>query len=102
MTKAPALPEGHVVARAANATGNREMEMKGGLRSGPLAVAVNCRGEGELAVTVEPVGLSFSLRCVAGRTSSAYNQLDLKRSRARGTVSVSAPSTVRWAIAVGR
>ncbi|MFJ3310303.1 hypothetical protein ACIPSA_46395 [Streptomyces sp. NPDC086549] len=102
MTKAPTLPEGHVVAQAVNAAGNREMEVKGGLKSGPLSILVNCQGKGKLTISVNPVGLSFPLDCVAGQTSSTFNQLNLKRPRTQGTVSVTAPSTVRWAITVGR
>ncbi|GAA3097137.1 hypothetical protein GCM10017687_04790 [Streptomyces echinatus] len=101
MTKAPALLEGEVVAQAVNASGNREMDVKGGLKSGPLAVLVNCLGDGKLTVEVKPVGLSLPLECVAGEVSSAYNQLDLKDAREQGSVSVTAPSTVRWAITVG-
>ncbi|MEV5145504.1 hypothetical protein [Streptomyces sp. NPDC052727] len=102
VTKAPALPDGDVVAQAVNASGNREMDVKGGLKGGPLAVLVNCKGNGKLTVEVKPVGLSFPLECVAGEVSSTYNQLDLKRTRQQGTVSVTAPSNVRWAITVGR
>ncbi|CAL9327102.1 hypothetical protein [Streptomyces sp. SudanB182_2057] len=101
VTKAPVLPDGEVVAQAVNASGNRELEVKGGFKSGPLAVLVNCKGQGELTVEVKPVGLSFPLKCVAGEVSSTYNQMDLKKTREQGTVSVTAPSTVRWAITVG-
>ncbi|MDN3258915.1 hypothetical protein QWJ26_03660 [Streptomyces sp. CSDS2] len=102
VTKAPALPAGEVVAQAVNAAGNRELEIAGGLKSGPLAVLVHCKGKGKLTVEVEPVGLNFPLECVAGEVSSTYNQLDLKNTRGQGTVSVTAPSTVRWSITVGQ
>ncbi|MFJ4522698.1 hypothetical protein ACIP4Y_17395 [Streptomyces sp. NPDC088810] len=102
VTKAPTLPDGNVVVKAANVTGNREMDIKGGLKAGPLSVMVNCQGEGELTVRVEPAGLRFPLKCVAGEVSSTYNQLNLKHTRAQGTVRVTAPSGVRWAITVGR
>ncbi|WP_235192986.1 hypothetical protein [Streptomyces viridochromogenes] len=102
MTKAPVLPEGEVVAQAVNATGNREMDIRGGIKSGPLSVLVNCQGQGTLTVSVEPVGLSFPLECVDGEVSSTFNQLSLKRARDHGTVSVTAPSQVRWALTVGR
>ncbi|MBL1087449.1 hypothetical protein JK359_36800 [Streptomyces actinomycinicus] len=78
------------------------MDVKGGLKSGPLAILVNCKGHGKLTVEVKPVGMSFPLECAAGEVSSTYNQLDLKKPREQGTVSVTAPSTVRWAITVGR
>ncbi|WP_405870808.1 MULTISPECIES: hypothetical protein [unclassified Streptomyces] len=102
MTKAPVLPDGKVVAQAANASGNREMEIQGGITAGSLSVLVNCQGKGTLTVSVEAVGLSFPLECVDGEVSSTFNQLDLKRSREHGTVNVTAPSHVRWALTVGR
>ncbi|WP_258564753.1 hypothetical protein [Streptomyces sp. WELS2] len=102
MTKAPVLLDGEVVAQAVNASGNRELEVEGGLKSGPFAVLVNCKGEGKLTVEVKPVGVSFLLKCVAGDISSTYNQLDLKSTHEQGTVSVTAQSIVHWAITVGR
>lgn len=102
VTKAPVLPDGKVVAQAVNATGNREMEIRGGIKAGPLSVLVNCQGQGTLTVSVEPVGLSFPLECVDGEVSSTFNQLSLKRARVHGTVSVTAPAGVRWALTVGR
>ncbi|MEU9055707.1 hypothetical protein AB0D37_35845 [Streptomyces sp. NPDC048384] len=102
MTKAPVLPDGEVVAQAVNVTGNREVDIRGGIKAGPLSVLVNCQGQGKLTVSVEPVGLSFPLECVNGEVSSTFNQLSLKRARDHGTVSVTAPSSVRWALTVGR
>lgn len=102
VTNAPVLPDGEVVAQAVNATGNREMDIRGGIKAGPMSVLVNCQGKGTLTISVEPVGLSFPLECVDGEVSSTYNQLSLKRDRDQGTVSVTAPSRVRWALTVGR
>ncbi|MEU0337259.1 hypothetical protein [Streptomyces sp. NPDC006193] len=102
VTKAPTLPDGEVVAKAVNAAGNRELDIKGGLKAGPLSIMVNCQGEGEMAILVQQVGLSFRLKCDAGGVSSTYNQLNLKHTRKQGTVSVQAPSGVRWALTVGR
>ncbi|CAM5458065.1 hypothetical protein GCM10010378_52550 [Streptomyces viridochromogenes] len=102
VTEAPVLPDGKVVAQAVNATGNREMDIRGGITAGPLSILVNCQGRGTLTVSVEPVGLSFPLECVEGEVSSTFNQLSLKRARDHGTVSVTAPSRVRWALTAGR
>ena len=102
MTKAPTLPDGVVVAQAANVSGNREMDLRGGLKSGTLSVLVNCQGKGKLTVLVQPVGLSFSLDCVDGEVRNTYDQLSLKRTSAHGTVSVTAPSHVRWSLTAGR
>ncbi|MEU0967564.1 hypothetical protein ABZ357_19800 [Streptomyces sp. NPDC005917] len=102
VTRAPVLPGGEIVAQAANVSGNRTVEIRGGIKAGALSVLVNCQGQGKLTVSLEPVGLSFPLECVNGEVSSTFNQLDLKRDRGHGTVSVTAPSSVRWALTVGR
>ncbi|WP_294005849.1 hypothetical protein [Streptomyces sp.] len=105
VTKAPVFPDGEVVAQAANATGSREMEIKGGVGSGTLSVLVNCVGKGELTVTVEPLGFSFPFACVAGRVSTIGNAMNMNGGTARphtpGTVRVTASAGVRWAITVG-
>ncbi|MGW6905594.1 hypothetical protein [Streptomyces sp. NPDC054940] len=90
------------MAQAVNATGSRTMEIRGGIKDGPISVLVNCQGQGKLTVSVEPAGLSFPLECVDGEVSSVYNQLSVKRDRDHGTVSVTASSSVRWALTVGR
>jgi hypothetical protein len=102
VTKAPDPIDGRAVARVANARGNREIDIPGGIKAGALSVSVNCQGQGTLTVSVKPVGLSFPLECVAGEVSSTYNELHLKTARGRGTVSVTAPSPVRWALTVGQ
>jgi hypothetical protein len=100
VTRAPVLTEGEVVAEAANVSGNREMEIRGGLADGLLSVLVNCQGKGTLTVSVERVGLTFPLRCEDGKVNSTLNRLALKRPHAPATVTVTAPSHVRWALTV--
>ncbi|MEU6195202.1 hypothetical protein [Streptomyces sp. NPDC047061] len=106
VTKAPAFPDGEVVAQAANATGGREMDIKGGVGSGTLSVQVHCEGKGKLTVTVEPLGFSFPFDCVAGRVNTIDNETNMNGGAARphtpGTVRVTATAGVRWAITVGR
>ncbi|MFD9033515.1 hypothetical protein ACFVZW_20530 [Streptomyces sp. NPDC059567] len=55
-----------------------------------------------MTVTFAPSGLSFPLRCVEGEVSTTYNQIDLKQDRESASVSVQAPSPVRWAMSVGQ
>ncbi|WP_150135594.1 hypothetical protein [Streptomyces hyaluromycini] len=102
VTKAPAYPGGEVVAQAANATGSREMDIKGGVGDIPLDVLVNCEGKGELTVAVEPLGVSFPFACTAGQADGIANGFDLKRPHTPGTVRVTASAGVRWAITVAR
>ncbi|MYY10001.1 hypothetical protein GT204_14045 [Streptomyces sp. SID4919] len=49
-------------------------------------------------MSVEPVGLSFPLECLEKEVSSTYNEIHLKRARDKGTVEITAPSFVRWAL----
>ncbi|MFI6092450.1 hypothetical protein [Streptomyces sp. NPDC051218] len=48
------------------------------------------------------MGMNFPLDCVDGEVSSTYNELGLKKSRPEGTVTVTAPSAVRWSLTVGQ
>ena len=105
VTRAPAFPDGEVVAQAANATGGREMDITGGVGSGIRAVLVNCEGKGRLTVTVEPTGFNFPFDCVDGRVSTIDNETNMNGGAVRphtpGTVQVTASAGVRWAITVG-
>ncbi|MFJ6574135.1 hypothetical protein ACIQNU_42770 [Streptomyces sp. NPDC091292] len=101
VTQAPKLISGKPLTEVASAKGNRVMEI-GEIQAQPLSVLVNCQGEGTLTVELEPVGLSFPLECVAEEVSSTYNEMRLKQPRKKGTVSVTAPSTVRWSLTVGQ
>ncbi|MFF7983374.1 hypothetical protein ACFZDK_30380 [Streptomyces sp. NPDC007901] len=101
VAEAPAFPDGEVVAQAANATGGREMEIKGGVGSGILSVQVLCEGKGELTVAVDPVGVNFPFACTAGEVNSIDNEFNMKRPHTPGTVRVTASAGVRWAITVG-
>ncbi|MFF7470323.1 hypothetical protein [Streptomyces sp. NPDC008092] len=106
VTKAPPFTDGEVVARAANATGGRELDIKGGVGSGILSVQVNCEGKGKLTVTVEPLGFNFPFDCVAGQVNTIDNETNMNgggtRPHTPGTVQVTATAGVRWAITVGR
>ncbi|MFJ6833209.1 hypothetical protein [Streptomyces sp. NPDC091209] len=103
VTEAPDLHDGGVVAKVANGHGNEEIDVPGGIGPGTLWIAVNCEGRGTLKVSAEPGGLSFPVACAAGKVSGVLNRLDLERGHrhAPGTVTVTAPSGVRWALTVG-
>ncbi|WP_232838818.1 hypothetical protein [Streptomyces geranii] len=101
VTKAPQVVDGKVLAAVADARGGQVLPL-GGLRSGPVSIAVNCQGKGTLTVELRPVGLSFPLECVAGEVSSTYNQIALKNPRTDAVVQVTASSGVRWALSVGQ
>ncbi|MFI9624744.1 hypothetical protein [Streptomyces sp. NPDC052042] len=101
VTEAPRLLSGEPLAQVASAKGNREIDL-GQISARPLSVLVNCQGEGTLTVRVQPMGLSFPLECVDHEVNSTYNELRLKRAREHGTVTVTAPSTVRWAMTIGQ
>lgn len=89
---------GKALLSVASRHGNAEMPFKDDIGADSLAIQVNCQGRGTIKVFIEPVGIYFPLECVAGEVSSAYNELRLKRDRAEGSVRVSAPSGVQWAL----
>ncbi|WP_256103049.1 hypothetical protein [Streptomyces sp. Ncost-T10-10d] len=90
--------DGQVLLSVTSKQGNAELPLTKEIGAGTLAIQVNCQGKGILNVNVDPVGLSFPLNCVNEEVSSTYNEIHLKRARSEGTVRVSAPSTVRWAL----
>ncbi|WP_248500463.1 hypothetical protein [Streptomyces sp. D2-8] len=102
VTKAPQVVDGEVITSVADARGNRAVPLDGGVRSGPVSIAVNCQGKGTLKVELKPVGLNFPLECVAGEVSSTYNQIALKKGRKDAVLQVTAGSGVRWALSVGQ
>ncbi|MFD8211172.1 hypothetical protein ACFV2S_32810 [Streptomyces sp. NPDC059695] len=99
---APKLPDGTTIAEVANAKGNREVPLEGGVRKGPLGIMVACKGDGAVKVSFEPSGLAFPLKCMAGEVSTTFNQIDLKYDRSSAHIQVEAPASVSWAMSVGQ
>ncbi|MFB7556131.1 hypothetical protein [Streptomyces brevispora] len=101
VSQAPkAVNDGQVLLSVASRKGNAELPLTKEIGIGSLAIQVNCQGKGTLHVTIKPVELSFPLECVKKEVSSTYNEIQLKRARREGSVQVTAPSTVRWALTV--
>ncbi|MYZ09043.1 hypothetical protein GT028_16945 [Streptomyces sp. SID2999] len=78
------------------------MEFAGGRKGDALIVAVRCQGKGTVKVAVRPVHVSFPLECLAEKVSTTYNQVAVSGVNRGGTVSVEAPTAVRWSVTVGR
>ncbi|WP_242625544.1 hypothetical protein [Streptomyces sp. BK022] len=83
-------------------TGNAEVEFAGGRKGDALIVAVRCQGAGAVKVAVRPVQVAFRVECLAGKVGTTYNQVAVSGVDRAGTVSVEAPSAVRWSLTVGR
>ncbi|MFC8062828.1 hypothetical protein [Streptomyces sp. NPDC057293] len=101
----PALdPEaGEVVAGQRGEThGNASFSYDAGSRGKALIVAVSCRGTGTVKVSVPVLGTDFPLECSTAEPAVTYNQLVMNAAHKAGTVAVTAPSTVTWALTVGR
>ncbi|MEV0035345.1 hypothetical protein [Streptomyces sp. NPDC050804] len=96
----PPLRGGEILLGAKSRRGNATLPLAKKIGDGRLGVQVNCRGKGTLSVSVEPVGPSFSFECVAQDVRGTHNEIDLKRPTAEGTVRVTAPSAVTWALTV--
>lgn len=93
------MGDGKVLTSIHSRNGNAELPL-GKIHAGRLAVQVNCQGSGKINVAVDPTGLSFPLECVAAESSSTYSELHLKADRTEGTIHITAPITVRWALTV--
>ncbi|AZQ40518.1 hypothetical protein EJ357_22175 [Streptomyces cyaneochromogenes] len=63
---------------------------------------MRCQGEGTLNVTVRPTDVSFPLECRDSEVRTIHNQVDVAGAEDKGTVSVEAPTTVRWSLTIGR
>jgi hypothetical protein len=82
--------------------GSRSIEFEKGKKGDALIIAVRCQGKGTIDVTVRPAEVSFPLHCLDDEVSTAYNQVGVSGVENEGTVSVEAPSTVRWSMTIGR
>ncbi|WEH17310.1 hypothetical protein [Streptomyces sp. VNUA24] len=93
-----------IVLRRDGARGSAAMEF-GKAKKGDgkaLTVGAECEGEGEIEVSLRPMDASFSVACGDGEVSGEYNEFSVEDAVRAGTVTVNAPSTVRWSLSVGR
>jgi hypothetical protein len=107
----PELDDSETVAgRQGETRGGGTFEFGEGDKGDALIVAVRCQGKGKIEVSVKPVNVGFPLECVDGEastttntaTSTTYNEIDVAGVEKKGTVSVLAPSSVRWSMTIGR
>ncbi|MFI8952603.1 hypothetical protein ACIGO6_39800 [Streptomyces sp. NPDC053750] len=82
--------------------GNASFSYNAGTTRKALIVAVSCQGTGTIKVGVPVLGTSFPLECSTEEPAVTYNQLVMNAAHKAGTVTVTAPSTVTWAVTVGR
>ncbi|WP_371670415.1 hypothetical protein OG985_23990 [Streptomyces sp. NBC_00289] len=102
LRKAPEPDAGQTLAGRRNGTnGNGTFSFDEGRKGDALSFEVRCLGKGRIEVR-SSIRVSFGLECLADEVSTVYNQFDVTGVDRRGTVSVVAPSTVRWAMTVSR
>ncbi|MFI5549484.1 hypothetical protein [Streptomyces sp. NPDC051738] len=102
MAQPPELDATETVAAEQGEThGNRSFEFGKGKKGDALIVAVRCQGKGTINVTVRPLAFSFPLECLDSEVSTIQNQVDIAGADDKGTVSVEAPTTVRWSMTIG-
>ncbi|SDP76513.1 hypothetical protein SAMN04487981_13851 [Streptomyces sp. cf386] len=82
--------------------GNRSLEFGKGEKGHALIVAVRCQGKGTINVTLRPTDVFFQLECLDSEVRTIHNQVDIAGAEDKGTVSVEAPTTVRWSMTIGR
>ncbi|MFD9002049.1 hypothetical protein ACFV0T_13915 [Streptomyces sp. NPDC059582] len=99
----PELDTGVTLAARQGATsGSAHIPFREGAKGDALIVAVRCQGPGKVAVMVDSVDIFFRQDCPAHTVGTIYNQVALTGVDRGGTVSVTAPSGVRWSLTVGR
>ncbi|WP_369170515.1 hypothetical protein AB5J49_23075 [Streptomyces sp. R28] len=102
MAQPPELDATETIAVEQSETrGNRSLEFGKGKKGDALIVAVRCQGEGTINVTVRPTDLFFPLECLDSEVSTIHHQVDIAGADDKGTVSVEAPTTVRWSMTIG-
>jgi hypothetical protein len=101
----PSLDEGTgetLAGRYGPARGGAHFAYDAGPRGKALVVAVSCRGTGKVSVDLPALDVSVSQPCSPHETAVTHNEFALAAVGRPGTVSVTAPSTVEWAVTVGR
>ncbi|MEW1605034.1 hypothetical protein AB0450_29945, partial [Streptomyces sp. NPDC093808] len=97
----PALDGGTAGAHGP-AHGNAAFSYAPGARGEVLTVAVSCRGAGTVQVRIPVLHAGFPVACGAGKPAVTSHALALPAAHRAGTVRVTAPSGVTWAVTVGR
>ncbi|MFF7237752.1 hypothetical protein [Streptomyces collinus] len=101
--RAPELdPDDILAGRQEPITGSASFTYTGGRKGDTLILAVRCQGGGTVEVTVHPVHVAFPVRCPADRADTVHHEVRVTGTARGGTASVRAPSTVRWAMTIGR
>ncbi|MFD6415783.1 hypothetical protein [Streptomyces sp. NPDC060194] len=90
------------VAGLSDMQGDGAFAFDAGRRGEALIVAYRCLGPGELTVEVRPTGMVRSVPCTGQEVADERDVVDVEGVQAAGRVYVQAPSTVRWAVSVGR
>ncbi|MEU0651200.1 hypothetical protein ABZ485_02955 [Streptomyces albogriseolus] len=67
-----------------------------------MTVAVSCHGDGTLRIRIPVLGTAFPVECGPGESDATGAGFDLPAAHRAGTVHVTAPPGVTWAVAVGR
>lgn len=100
----PELEENEtLVAQHAKAHGNRTVPFGSGKKKGQaLIVAIRCQGKGTIDVTVRPTDVTFPLECLDSEVSTTYNLVGGSSVSQSGSVSIEAPSSIKWSMTVGR
>jgi hypothetical protein len=83
-------------------SGSASFTFGAGKKGKALIVVVRCQGTGKIEVAVRPVSVSFPLECLPGEVNTIHNEVLMHGVERSGTVSVEAPSAVRWAVTIGR
>lgn len=102
--QAPVPATGRVILRHHRTQGSAHLEFAKARKGegNALTVAVSCEGKGTIEVRLRPGGISFPMDCLDNEVTTIENQFTGDDSNRAGTVSVTAPSGVRWSLSLGR
>ncbi|WP_145827231.1 hypothetical protein [Streptomyces sp. T12] len=95
-------PGGSTAGRYGPAHGSAGFSYPADTRGKALTVAVSCRGRGGVEVHLTVPQADFRLACASGEPAVTYHQFALPAAHRTGSVRVTAPSGVTWAVTVGR
>jgi hypothetical protein len=94
-------PGGRAVLTQSETTGNRALALAPATAADHgrrLTLALNCRGAGFVRVAGAPGGVGFQAECEKDQVIGVQHQSATSAVRRGGTVSVQAPTGVRWSL----
>ncbi|MFH8339327.1 hypothetical protein [Streptomyces sp. AM6-12] len=104
VAKAPHIASDGITSLVSGAAvkGNAVYAIPGGIKKGKtLAIAINCKGSGQLAVQVQPTATSFPLLCEKGKVLPTMNEIHMSNAHSSASLRFTSGPNVVWSFAAG-